>query len=124
MHILASMKQWFWVLDVAIVISFAVIGRDSHGFSSDWGEVVRISAPFLIALALGIGVMRAWRSPSNPLVGLVLGIITLVGGMLIRGLVFDDGTASTFVWVAAGWIIGLMVAWRLIATGVSYLRTR
>ncbi len=107
------MKKWFWVLDAAIVISFAVIGRDSHGFGSDWGEVARISAPFLLALAAGVAATKAWRAPTNLLVGLALGIITLGGGMLLRGLVFDDGTATTFIVVSAAWIIGLMVAWRI-----------
>jgi len=108
------MKKWFWVLDAAIVVSFAVIGRDTHGFNSDWGEVVRISIPFLVALGVGIVVMRAWQTPTNLMVGLALGIITLAGGMLMRGIVFDDGTATTFILVSAGWIIGLMVAWRIV----------
>lgn len=113
-HMLVCMKKWFWVLDAAIVVSFAVIGRDTHGFNSDWGEVVRISIPFLVALGVGIVVMRAWQTPTNLMVGLALGIITLAGGMLMRGIVFDDGTATTFILVSAGWIIGLMVAWRIV----------
>lgn len=118
------MRQRFWILDVLVVVSFAVIGRDTHGFSSDWEEVARISAPFLIALVVGFIVTRVWSSFTNPLVGVVLGIITLVVGMLIRSFVFDDGTAAVFVWVAAGWFVGVMVAWRLVAIGVRYLRNR
>lgn len=121
-HILVCMKKWFWVLDAAIIVSFAVVGRDTHGFNSDWGEVIRISIPFLIALGVGIVAMRAWRNPTNLLVGLVVGVITLVGGMLIRGLVFDDGTATTFILVSAGWIIGLMIAWRIVALFWTHFR--
>lgn len=123
-RILLVMRQRLWILDVLVVVSFAVIGRDTHGFSSDWEEVARISAPFLIALIIGFIVTRVWSSFTNPLVGLVLGSVTLVVGMLLRRFVFDDGTAPVFVWVAAGWFIGVMVAWRLIAIGVRYLRTR
>ena len=47
------MRRWFWVIDAFVVVSFVLIGRDSHGFNSDVGDIVKVAAPFLIALALG-----------------------------------------------------------------------
>ncbi len=118
------MKKWFWVLDALVVLSFVVVGRDSHGFVTEWGETVRVAAPFLIALAIGIVVTRAWRRPLHLLTGLGVGVITLVLGMLLRRFVWDDGTATTFIVVTSGWIIGLMVAWRAAALAIANLRSR
>jgi hypothetical protein len=42
-----------------------------------------------------------------------MGIATLAIGMALRRFVFDDGTATTFIVITAGWLIGLMVGWRL-----------
>lgn len=118
------MKRWYWVLDALVVLSFVVVGRDSHGFVTEWQETVRVAAPFLIALALGIVVMRAWQRPLHLLTGLGIGVVTLVMGMLLRRFVWDDGTATTFVVVTGGWIIGLMVGWRALVLVIGNLRSR
>ena len=118
------MRKWFWVLDGIVVVSFVVVGRDSHGFVNDWEETLRIAAPFLIGLGLAVLLTRAWKTPLSLLTGLGLGVATLGIGMLLRRLVWDDGTAPVFVIVTGAWIIGLMVGWRLVAFGITRLRAR
>lgn len=109
------MKRWFWVLDVATVMSFVIIGRDTHGFITDWGATLRVAAPFLIALGVGVVITRAWTRPTGILTGLGLAVTTVVLGLALRRYVFDAGTARTFVILTAGWMTAWMVGWRLIA---------
>ena len=108
------MRRWFWVLDAFVVLSFVLIGRDTHGFLPDVGDTIRVAAPFLLALALGVLAFRAWIRPTSWLTGLALALTTLIIGMLLRRFVFDAGTARTFVVLAAAWFVGLMVGWRLV----------
>jgi len=108
------MKRWFWVLDVATVLSFVIIGRDTHGFVTDWAATMRVAAPFLIALGIGVLVTRAWRSPTSILTGLGIAVTTVVVGLVLRKYVFDAGTARAFVILTSAWMIAWMVGWRLI----------
>lgn len=122
---LPVMKRWFWVLDGLVVVSFVLIGRDAHGFTNDWGATLEVALPFLLALSAGIGIAMAWMDPTSWLGGLVIAVVTVVGGLVLRKYVFEDGTASTFVWLTAGWMIAWMVGWRLVlmlATRISHRR--
>ena len=111
-------RFWYLVVDAAIIVLFAVIGRDSHGFGSDTSETIRIATPFLIAYAVAVPATKAWRAPLRLSTGFFLAILTLTIGMLLRRIVYDDGTALAFVLVTAIWIIGLMLVWRVAAHGV------
>ena len=117
----SPMRRWFWVLDAIVVVSFVLIGRDTHGFVPDVGDTIRVATPFLLALALGVFAFRAWIRPTSWLTGLALAVTTLVIGMLLRRFVFDAGTARTFVILAAAWFVGLMVGWRLVVSLVAHL---
>lgn len=121
MHGLVS--RWFWVLDAAVVVSFVVIGREDHGFTSGVSDYVRVAAPFLLALGLSIITLRAWRSPLRLRTGLFVAIGTIAVGMLARRFVWDDGTAWTFVAVTSAFLVAGMVGWRLIVAGVVRIRT-
>lgn len=118
------MKRWFWVLDGLVVVGFAVIGREDHGFVSDFWDYARVAAPFLVGLAATIVILRAWRSPLLLRTGLFLALGTLVLGMLLRRFVWDNGTATTFVLVSAGFFVAGMVGWRLVALGIRTLLAR
>jgi hypothetical protein len=74
-----------------------------------------VAAPFLIALAVGIVSTRAWTNPASWLVGLGIAAVTVVLGLVLRRFIFDDGTATTFMWLTAGWMTAWMVGWRLVA---------
>jgi hypothetical protein len=118
------MRRWFWVLDGFVVLSFVLIGRDSHGFVSDVGDIVKVAAPFLIALALGIVAFKAWTRPVAWLTGLALASTTLLVGMVFRNVIFDGGTATVFVLVTGAWFFGLMIGWRLAVVAVAAIRKR
>ena len=108
------MTRWFWAIDGAAVVAFVILGRDSHGREIEWLSTLEVAAPFLTALAGGIAVTRRRLSPTAPTTGLVLGVITVVGGLVLRRLVFGSGTAIAFVIVTTAWVLGTMVGWRLL----------
>ncbi|MEV8268095.1 DUF3054 domain-containing protein [Microbacterium sp. NPDC076911] len=115
------------VLDVALVVTFAAIGRASHdeGVFGPWGSGLWQTAwPFLIALALGWLIARAWLNPASPIrTGLPVWAITVAGGMLLRA-VSDQGTAIAFVIVASITLLVFLVGWRTIATWAHARRTQ
>jgi hypothetical protein len=78
-------------------------------------SVLTIAAPFLMALTVAWAVLGvhhqplAWRSTA------MLWVATLVGGMLARRLVFQRGTAASFVLVASLTLGVSFFGWRAIA---------
>jgi hypothetical protein len=118
------MKHWFWILDSAVIISFAFIGSDFHGFTFDFVAIMGVAIPFLIALGGGILALRAWRKPLSILNGFLLAVISLSGGMLLRHYVWGDGTARTFIIVTGAYFMAFMVAWRLVALGIAWIMNR
>jgi hypothetical protein len=118
------MKRWFWVLDALVIMSFALIGSDFHGFSFDIFGILGIATPFLIALAGGVFVLRAWIKPLSLVNGFLLAVISLTGGMVLRHFVWGDGTARAFIIVTGAYFVAFMVGWRLVAFGVEWIVNR
>jgi hypothetical protein len=103
-------------LDVASIVVFVAIGRQEHDDDGNGGDnVLEIAAPFLIGLVAGWLVARAWRDPWSLRTGLVVWPVTVVVGMLLRRLVWDDGTALAFVIVASAFTALCLLGWRAIA---------
>lgn len=117
------MRRWYWAFDVLVVLLFVVIGREDHGFVSDFGDYVRVASPFLIGLGLTNLAVRAWRQPMDWRTGMALALGTLLLGMLVRRFVFDSGTARAFIIVSAAFFIAGMVGWRLLVAGVLKMLT-
>lgn len=113
------------VLDVVLVVVFAIIGRATHhdGVLGEGGIGLATTAwPFLAALGIGWLVSLAWRSPFAPLrTGAPIWLTTVVGGMLLRAL-SGQGTAVPFIIVATLTLLALLVGWRLIAALVRLRR--
>ena len=104
-------------LDVIAVFLFVAIGRNNHDES---GPVIvgilKVAAPFVIGLALGWLAARAWLAPLSPVpTGVVIWLVTVIGGMLLRRFVFDRGTALPFIIVASLFTLLLLVGWRVLA---------
>lgn len=110
-------------LDVATVVLFVTIGRRNHDEGSAIGEGFRIAAPFLIGLAAGWLVARAWRRPFDISVGAVSWAVTIVLGMVLRRTIFDRGTAPSFVVVAAVFTGVILLGWRLAARRITHRAT-
>ena len=102
-------------VDAAAVVVFAVAGRNAHDESSGAGTVVTIAAPFLIGLLAGwLLDPRARARPMATATGVTVWLATAVIGLLLRRIVWDRGTAISFVIVATVVLGALLVGWRTI----------
>lgn len=106
---------WAAALDVVSILLFVAIGRRSHDETGNAvTEAVKVAAPFLIGLALGWVVARAWRNPTDPATGMVIWVVTVAAGMVLRHFVFDRGTALAFIIVASCFTLLFLVGWRFV----------
>ncbi|MBT4983681.1 MAG: DUF3054 domain-containing protein [Ilumatobacter sp.] len=106
-------------LDTAVVVSFIAIGRRNHDEDEAISGLVETAAPFLIALAVAWVIWRVWLQPDAVMTGVRVWLTTLGLGMLLRNLVFDDGTAASFVIVASVFLGTFLVGWRAIAGALA-----
>jgi hypothetical protein len=104
------------ILDAVFVLVFAVIGRASH--QEDAGGFLITAWPFLVALLLGHAAAALLparpRRPWSLLWGVVVWVVTVVGGILLR-LVSGDTAQVAFVIVATLTLGLLLVGWRAVA---------
>jgi len=106
--------------DVLAVVLFVVIGRRNHHETGNAvAGVLRIVAPFLIALVVGWLVARAAGAPMSPRTSLVVWAITVALGLALRRVVFQRGIALAFIIVATITLAVLLIGWRAIARVVS-----
>ena len=110
-------------LDTFVVVLFVAIGRREHEQDSAIAGLIETAAPFLIALALAWLVLRVWNRPTEWRTGVGVWAIVVVAGMLLRNLVFDDGTATAFVIVATLFLALFIVGWRLAFTAMDRRNT-
>lgn len=101
------------LIDVLAVLIFVAIGRRSHEQANSISGLLQTAAPFLIALAVSWLVL-ALAKPSGTLVpALTVWVITVFGGLLLRNLVFGEGTATSFMIVTTITLFVLIVGARL-----------
>jgi hypothetical protein len=112
---LPTMRSWMLSFDLTSVIVFVAAGRSTHDEANTAAAFAHTAAPFLIALVAGWLIMRAWRSADSLTTGAGVLATTVVGGMLLRRLAFDDGTALSFVIVATAFLTLFLIGWRLVA---------
>jgi hypothetical protein len=111
-------------LDVFVVVLFVAIGRRSHGESGAFAYVIETAAPFLIGLAVAWIAVRVWKRPTHLLTGVAIWPITVLVGMVVRNLVFDRGTAASFVVVATLFLGACLVGWRALLRLIDQRRTQ
>jgi hypothetical protein len=102
-------------IDVVAVVVFVVIGRKNHDEGSALSGVVKVAAPFLIALALGWVAARAWKAPMAVATGVVIWLVTIIAGLVLRKVAFEGGTAVPFIIVASLFNLATLVGWRSLA---------
>ncbi|MEO7370445.1 MAG: DUF3054 domain-containing protein [Ilumatobacteraceae bacterium] len=107
------------VADVASIVVFVAIGRRNHDEGEAVDGILRVAAPFLIALVVGWLVARAWARPMQVEAAFIIWPITVAVGMVLRNLVFDRGTALPFIIVATLFTGLLLIGWRMIVAGVA-----
>jgi hypothetical protein len=102
--------------DVACVLAFTLVGTANHGSGGSLVHVLTVGAPFLVALALGWVVSRAWRAPARVWpVGVVVWFATVVLGLALRPLL-EGGFAWSFALVTAGFLALTMLGWRAVVS--------
>ena len=109
-------KAFGFTFDALCVLAFVVLGTRNHDTDPGVSGVLYVAAPFWIAMVLGWFVSHARRNPYAISVGTQTWIVTLVIGMMLRNLVFDRGTATSFMLVAAIFLAITMLGWRTIAS--------
>lgn len=118
------MKTWGWlaaVVDVVLIVLFALIGRASHGEAMSVGGLWITAYPFLAGWAIAYVTSGAWARPLRlwP-TGVVAWILTVGVGMAIRvatGQGVDHGNPLplSFLVVATVVLGAFLVGWRAIA---------
>ncbi len=111
----SKMILWSAVADAASIMIFVAIGRKNHDEGQAASGIFRVAAPFLLALLAGWVIARMWKEPLSQRSGVLISLTTIVLGMLLRNIVFDDGTATAFIIVATVFLGTLLNGWRLLA---------
>ena len=101
-------------LDIAAVAFFVALGRDTHDEGLDPTGILETSAPFLIGLAVAWAVAGARHTPISRRTGVIVPIVTVIAGMALRRVAFDEGTAASFVIVASAFLFSAMAGWRVV----------
>lgn len=111
-------------IDLVLVFVFVVIGRTSHDEGITISGTAETWWPFLVGLAVGWLVSRAWRRPlgiAQP--GIPIWISTVAIGMLLR-VASGQGVQWAFVIVATVVLAVFIVGWRALAAGFRRIRPR
>ena len=109
---------WALVADVVTVVVFVAIGRRNHDETTGASGVFGTAAPFLIALIVTWALGRVSRQPIGSGAGVSVWLGTVTIGMVLRNLLFDDGTATAFIIVATIFLGAVLNGWRSIARRV------
>lgn len=106
------------ILDTGLVVVFVLIGRVSH--RENLLGTLNTLWPFLLGLAVGWTISRAWRHPSRILwTGVIVWVSTVIVGMLLR-LLTHQGVVMSFVIVATIVLCLFLLSWR----GIDAMRRR
>jgi hypothetical protein len=107
------------VLDIAAVVAFVAIGRNTHHDGDALAGLWQTSWPFLAGLAIGLVAVRAWRAPLALVpTGLGAWLGAAGAGMVIRVLA-GQGTAAAFVVVALAFLALFLLGWRVVVRIVT-----
>ncbi len=109
-----------FALDVLLVLAFAGVGRASHDEANPLLGALLTAWPFIVGTVVGWTVVRllrkAWPLEVGP--GITVWFATVLIGMVLRQST-GQGTAASFVLVAA-LVLGLfLVGWRALVALVS-----
>lgn len=111
-----------FVVDLALVALFVVIGRASH--REDQSAFVVTFWPFAAGLVVGWAGARGWRRPlSVAPTAAVIWIGTVLIGMLLRAL-SGQGVQVAFVVVAAIVLAAFLLGWRVLVAALERSASR
>ncbi|GAA1853891.1 DUF3054 domain-containing protein [Myceligenerans crystallogenes] len=104
------------VADAVAVLTFAIIGMNTHG--TLLLELGRVVWPFAVGAAAGWAWTRAWRDPSRlwP-AGVCIWFTTVIVGMILR-IVTGGAFVPTFLLVTTLFLGITMLGWRALVTAL------
>ena len=110
------------LLDIGWVLLFVGVGRRTHDNGVSFTGLARTAWPFLVGLAVGWVLVRAWREPwvLRP-AGLGAWLGAVVIGMVLR-VVAGQGTAVAFIGVALAFLGLGLLGWRAVAGALNSYR--
>ena len=114
------------VIDIAMIVLFAAIGRRSHEEATALSGLVHTAWPFVVGAAIGWVVTFAlYRNKFDAFLivptGIVVWVMTVAVGMGLRALT-GQGTAGSFIVVAPISTAVLLLGWRALARFVPSVR--
>lgn len=110
------------IADLAAVVVFAALGRETHEHGLDAAGVILTAAPFMAGAVIGWLVSRAWRRPLAVWPsGVVVWLCAVVFGLLLRGA-SGGGLALAFQIVTLVTLGVFLLGWRLAVLLVTKLR--
>lgn len=110
--------------DVAAVLLFVVLGRNSHDEGNGIVGALNVAAPFLIGVVVGWAASPTARSrPLAVVTGVHVWLATTVVGVVLRWFAWDRGTALSFIIVAAAFLGFFLVGWRVVSTAATRPRS-
>ena len=102
------------IVDVLLVVTFAIIGRASHGEALDFEGLQRTALPFLAGTLMAwIGFLLKRYTGTTLMNGVFVWGMTLVLGILFR-LLLGDTAEVAFIVVAALVLAVLLIGWRAV----------
>lgn len=109
-----------FLLDAALVLLFALLGRASHAEGLTWPGVLEVAWPFLVALAASWAVARrrgAW--PTGVAGSPWVWVVTVVLGLALR-VATGGGFAWSFGLVTLVVLGVFLVGWRCVGDVVRF----
>jgi len=109
--------------DIIVIVLFTAIGREQHGMLSSLDALLgtlKTAAPFILGWLLvtpWLGAYRpkAWASPMSAVKTLLIVFIPgIVAGALLRALFIGRFSPPIFYAVTAGFLVLMLLAWRLL----------
>jgi hypothetical protein len=103
------------LLDAVWVLAFVVLGRTSHTEGLTVPGIARTAWPFLVGLAAGWIVARAWRAPAALVpTGMIVWPACVAVAMGLR-IASGQGVVAAFVLVALAFVGLGLLGWRALA---------
>ena len=117
-------RAWLaFVLDAALIVLFAALGRRTHDEGSAVGGTLHVAAPFLLGWAVGAAVARLDHDPLSARRAVLAWVIALPVGFALRAL-DGRGLAFGFVVVALVFTAATLIGWRALVALWATRRAR
>lgn len=110
------------LLDVAWIILFALVGRQSHGEGTALADTAGVAWPFLVGYAVGAFALRLDRVPRSLARAVPVWLLALVLGMALRTVQKGRAPDPAFIIVATLALALGFLGWRTVAAVVGRRR--